>query len=114
MNDAVFNTILSVAMMCSNHVVNGGISGGSDGFPEGPYQPGFEPCVTVVEMVRTESKKRAAAKAAEAERQSKERLANAIAALQGKDFNPESAPAPPKSPWGNCTIVPALSDIHPL
>jgi hypothetical protein len=102
MTDAVFNTLAAVALMCSGHF-HGSLTMQMQPL-EGKYEAGFERCVIVLAALDAEKVRRAEAQKVEENDHDKARLANGLAALQGKSFEPEAAPPPAKSPYG-CTLL---------
>lgn len=102
MTDLVFNTLLAIAAMCNQHA--------SSLFPLGGpthYEKGFEQCVVIQREVSKEQERRLDAENAAQNAKDRARLANALAALHGKKFTPESAPPPMPETFG--CIVPTQS-----
>jgi len=95
MSDTVFNTLMAVALMCGQHMSGGTLS---DDFIPDPghatWEAGFERCEKVVTAVAMERMRREALEAQKKDADEKARLANAIAAIDGRKFTPEPAPKP--------------------
>jgi hypothetical protein len=106
MNDAVFDTLAAVALMCSGHF-HGSFTGGAYNMvpAEGEWEAGFERCALVLKELDAEKARRAEAQKVEAADHDKARLANGLAAIQGKSFAPEPAPPPPKSQFGCINFI---------
>lgn len=120
MNEEVFNTLAAVALMCSVHfhsafTMSGPIqldqNGRYDSRSDGKYDPGFEQCSIVVKAHDAEVDRRAKVVAEKELASDKARVANAIAALHGKNFTPERAPVVPNLLQTNSCVVPAVSSF---
>lgn len=112
MNDAVFNTLMSVALMCGQHLMGGGSLDG-DMLPNGGlFNPGFEKCIDIVTSYRTERTRRAQAQVDKNLQDDKNRVANAVAALKGKEFKPEAPTTLPRPLWGSSCTVPTIGTLE--
>lgn len=110
MNDDVFNTLLAVLALCTNHF-NGDLLKQQT---NRSYDKGFEQCTVITQAVAKESAVREAKKEADALQRERDRVANAIAALHGQKFKPD-APLPQQiidGQWINCGCSP-ITGIHP-
>jgi hypothetical protein len=111
MNDQVFNTLMSVALMCGQHLMGGG-SLDNDMIPKsGLFEPGFEKCIDVVTNYRTEKARREKAAEAQQLQHDKDRVQNAMNAIKGKDFKPENAP-PPRKDYDCLSVMPTSVPVN--
>jgi hypothetical protein len=105
MNDAVFNTLAAVVLMCSNHFH--GVLNPPDRVSSG-YDPGFEQCAVISKELEAERARRAKEHAEKLAEADKARVANAMAALHGKPFKEEAVPPvlnSSGSPWCSNLIL---------
>jgi hypothetical protein len=94
MNEAIFNTLAAVALMCGQHIQPGKGSMDLDFIPNpgSQYQAGFEDCRIIVARLRAETEKRVKEAQAKQLAEDAARVRNALAAVQGGPFKPEPAP----------------------
>ena len=104
MNDDVFNTVAAVALMCGSHLMSGGTLDNNFIPISGTYKPGFEKCAAIVAIYRAETQKREKQAAKQEEDREKARVANALAALHGEKFTPETALPKLMTPCSNWVI----------
>lgn len=97
MTDVVLNTLLAIAAMCNQHVSALTIVGGPT-----QYERGFEQCSVIQRAVDKEQIRRVEASQKARAAEDIGRLNNALAALHGKKFKPEPAPAPVPYDSGPC------------
>ena len=115
MKDDIFNTLLAVAVMCMGHY-----HGTLDGRTLEPvagdtsWDKGFENCAVVLKRRDAERERRSIEATANQQKVDKARVANAIAALDGRKF--EAEPAPPEPRRSNTCIMETsgVSDMMPL
>lgn len=107
MNDEVFNTLAAVVLsVCAHHFSTPGVTYFGSPPPGAKYEAGFEQCTGIVAEWRAERGRRERDAVKKASDDEKARVTNALAALRGKPFKPESAPVPqPQVSWSGCTML---------
>lgn len=106
MEEALFNTLAAVALMCSGH---------AQSLNDTKWEAGFEQCAVVVKRLDEEKARRAVEKASLKTAQERERLANALKGLSGRQFTPEDAPKlVTGTPWSSCYSIVPTDNAHPL
>lgn len=116
MTDVIFNTLLAVQFMCTAHhyiTWQGTNVPVPSNVAEAKYQKGFEDCLAIDKAIEGERVRRDLLLAAKYLAADKARLANAIAAMNGKPFKPE-APVESLMLKGGCISPVATAPPMPL
>jgi hypothetical protein len=101
MNDALFDTLAAVAMMCSSYIHQSAIVD-NRGLPTPgtTFEKGFEDCPAIIKRYEEETERRAAEAAKAKVEADKLRLQNALVGSRGGHFEPEPAPVQRQPSWG--------------
>jgi hypothetical protein len=106
MNDALFDTLAAVAMMCSSYIHQSTVLDNHGlPIPGTTFEKGFEDCPAVIKRYEDEIERRAADAAKAKVEADKQRLQNALVGSHGGHFEPEAAPPAPKIPFGGCSYI---------